>query len=98
MANIFCEQAAPSAPINAALHAPAHKQASPIPPAAKAGAIDSYRAVALAEGFEEGSEEEIRSAWQFLVDSGLAWKLQGSFGRQAAWLIESGWIDAPGAR
>jgi hypothetical protein len=83
---------------NAVLHAPAHKQASPIPQARAASAIDAFRAVALAEGFEEGSEEELRSAWQFLVDSGLAWSLQGRFGRQAEWLIESGWIDAPAAR
>ncbi len=27
MANIFCEQVAPSAPVNAVLHAPAHKAA-----------------------------------------------------------------------
>ena len=96
MANIFCEQASsPSAPVNAVLHAPAHK--SPIPQARAASAMDAYRAVALAEGFEEGSDDEIQAAWQFLVDSGLAWKLQGSFGRQAMWLIESGFIDAPEA-
>jgi hypothetical protein len=49
-----------------------------------------YRAVALAEGFEEGSEEEIIAAWQHLIDTGLAWSLQGSFGRQARALIEEG--------
>jgi len=49
-----------------------------------------YRAVALAEGFEEGSEEEILAAWQHLIDTGLAWSLQGSFGRQARALIEEG--------
>lgn len=49
-----------------------------------------YRAVALAEGFEEGTEEEIIAAWQHLIDTGLAWSLQGSFGRQARALIEEG--------
>jgi hypothetical protein len=59
-----------------------------------------YRAVALAEGFEEGSEEEgseeegseeeIIAAWQHLIDTGLAWSLQGWFGRQARALIEQG--------
>lgn len=58
--------------------------------------MDSYRAVALAEGFEEASgEEEILEAWQFLVNTGLAWQLQGWFGRTASALIERGLITAP---
>lgn len=52
--------------------------------------MDSYRAVALAEGFEEGTEEEIIDSWQYLIDTGLAWTLQGSFGRTAKSLIEEG--------
>lgn len=54
--------------------------------------IDSYKAVGLAEGFEEGSREEIVAAWQFLHDSGLAYKLQGWFGRTARDLIAQGVI------
>tara|TARA_R110002072_G_scaffold151470_1_gene300770 strand:- start:6888 stop:7136 length:249 start_codon:yes stop_codon:yes gene_type:complete len=62
--------------------------------------IEDYRAVALAEGFETADSltEQIH-AWQHLVDTGLAWKLQGSFGRGAATLIEQGVIlpaDVPG--
>lgn len=34
-------------------------------------------------------------AWQYLVDSGLAWSLQGWFGRNAAALIEAGVIEKP---
>jgi len=57
------------------------------------GFMNSYRAVALAEGFEDGSEEEVIAAWQFLVDTGLAWRLQGWFGRTANALIERGVIN-----
>ena len=54
--------------------------------------MDSYRAVGLAEGFEEGTDEERIEAWQHLVDTGLAWSLQGWFGRQAVAMIEAGII------
>jgi Leu/Phe-tRNA-protein transferase len=45
--------------------------------------ITDYRAVGLAEGFEEGTKEEIIEAWQHLHDTGLAYTLQGWFGRAA---------------
>ena len=57
--------------------------------------MDSYRAIALAEGFEDGTREEVISAWQYLVDTGLAWQLQGWFGRAAHQLIDSGVINPP---
>ena len=48
----------------------------------------------IAEGFiEPESEEQVVEAWQHLVDTGLAWQLQGSFGRQAEALIEQGVIN-----
>lgn len=58
-------------------------------------ALDSYTAVGIAEGFIDAeSEEQVLDAWQFLVDTGLAWQLQGFFGRTATALIEEGLINA----
>jgi hypothetical protein len=62
------------------------------------GRVDSFNAVGIAEGFiEADSEEQIIEAWQYLIDSGLAWKLQGWFGRTANQLIEEGYCSAPSA-
>ena len=53
--------------------------------------MDNYTATGLAEGFIEAeSEEQIVEAWQHLVDTGLAWSLQGWFGRTAKNLIDEG--------
>jgi hypothetical protein len=59
--------------------------------------IDNFNAVGIAEGFIEAeSEEQVIAAWQHLIDTGLAWQLQGFFGRQAKALIEAGICHAPG--
>jgi hypothetical protein len=55
--------------------------------------MDNFTAVSIAEGFcggENASEDEQIEAWQHLIDTGLAWSLQGWFGRTAANLIEQG--------
>lgn len=57
--------------------------------------LSSYDAVGLAEGFVEGTEEEVLEAWQYLVDTNLAWQLQGWFGRTASDLIDAGIINQP---
>lgn len=57
--------------------------------------LSSYDAIGLAEGFVEGTEEEVLEAWQYLVDTGLAWSLQGWFGRTASDLIDAGIINQP---
>lgn len=56
-----------------------------------------YLATAIAEGFCEGegaSEAEQLRAWQYLIDIGDCWQLQGWFGRTAAHLIEIGLCHA----
>ena len=53
--------------------------------------MDTFNAVGIAEGFVEAeSQEQAIEAWQYLIDTGLAWQLQGMFGRTAAHLISEG--------
>ena len=57
--------------------------------------MDKFTAVGIAEGFlEPESEEQVIQAWQYLHDTGLAYQLQGYFGRQCQALIEAGVISA----
>lgn len=57
--------------------------------------MDPVTAVMIAEGVEEASRGRQVEAWQYLVDSGLAWTLQGWFGRTAKDLIDRGIVRPP---
>ena len=57
--------------------------------------MDDYTATGLAEGFiDADSEDQVIEAWQYLHDTGLAYRLQGWFGRTARFLVEKGYINA----
>ncbi len=47
-------------------------------------------AVFIVEGDVESTKEEQTTAWQWLIDTGHAWRLQGWYGRTAMALIEAG--------
>ena len=47
--------------------------------------------------YESGDmdEHELIEFFQGLIDSGMAWKLQGSYGRMAMYLISEGFCTPP---
>ena len=53
--------------------------------------MEPMEAIAIAEGLiKNDSEEKYIEAWQFLLDTGMVWSLQGWFGRTAVAMIEAG--------
>lgn len=53
--------------------------------------MNNVEAINIAEGHVEStSEEQYVAAWQHLINTGLAWSLQGWFGRQAEAMIKAG--------
>jgi hypothetical protein len=58
--------------------------------------MNVFEAVQIVEGntTEEPSYDTFIEAWQVLIDTGMAWQLQGWFGRHAAALIDAGECEA----
>lgn len=55
--------------------------------------MDNFTATMIAEGAQDATEEQQIEAWQHLHDTGLAYRLQGSFGRMAQHLLNEGIIS-----
>ena len=54
------------------------------------GRTEIMDAIDICEGLVESTQSEEREAWQYLINTGVCWELQGWFGRTAARLIEDG--------
>tara|TARA_B100000497_G_C7641398_1_gene385588 strand:- start:1163 stop:1348 length:186 start_codon:yes stop_codon:yes gene_type:complete len=55
--------------------------------------MDNYTATGIAEGWIPCNDEDrVIEAWQHLHDTGLAYNLQGWFGRTATSLLQAGII------
>jgi fatty acid-binding protein DegV len=53
--------------------------------------MSNLEAIDIAEGYTPAeSEKQYIAAWQHLIDTKLAWSLQGWFGRQAIRMIDEG--------
>jgi len=61
-----------------------------VPAVSNSNFMSVFTAVMIAEGVQSATEAEQIKAWQKLIDTGVAWQLQGSFGRQAKRMIEEG--------
>ena len=52
--------------------------------------MDRFTAVMIVEGVEEADEKRYIEACQLLIDTGMAWTLQGFFGRTCKAMIDAG--------
>ena len=52
--------------------------------------INVLKCIMVCEGDIDSDEQEYYDSWQYLIDTGIVWHLQGWFGRQASALVESG--------
>lgn len=58
--------------------------------------MSNYDEVGAMMAYEDGELDEVETIelFQHLIDSGLVWNLQGSYGRMARELIEKGVCNA----
>ena len=54
--------------------------------------MNTYTACSIVGGFsgEDHTEKDHITAWQYLIDTGICWTLQGWYGRSARDLIDAG--------
>ena len=52
--------------------------------------MDDMKAIEIIESKEDATQEEEVAAWQYLINTGICWELQGFYGRTAMRLIEEG--------
>jgi hypothetical protein len=57
--------------------------------------MTTMRAIDIIDGFEYGNAQDTIAAYQYLIDIGVVWGLQGRYGRQAKHLIDVGLCTAP---
>jgi len=58
--------------------------------------MNSFTAIEIInndQGRTDITNDEVFAAYQHLVNTGLAWQLEGTIGRMAATLIELGYIE-----
>ena len=58
------------------------------------GAIETIEGRVDPGNDPQDREDEVAAAWQFLIDTGVVWQLQGWYGRTAQALIEKGLCHA----
>jgi len=57
--------------------------------------MNTLDAITIIEGDAEADFDTVIEAWQALIDTGLVWRLQGSYGRMAHNLIVEGVCKPP---